>query len=78
MKYYIDLGSSTIKTYECEKEVPNLIEEIVEVVKEVEIVMVIKINYKIKLLLLLHFYKLNNFFKYIHFQLFLKLLMRME
>lgn len=27
MKYYIDLGSSTIKTYECEKEVPNLIEE---------------------------------------------------
>lgn len=27
MKYYIDLGSSTIKTYECEKNVPNLIEE---------------------------------------------------
>lgn len=27
MKYYIDLGSSTIKTYACEKEVPNLIEE---------------------------------------------------
>jgi len=27
MKYYIDLGSSTIKTYECEKNVPNLVEE---------------------------------------------------
>lgn len=27
MKYYIDLGSSTIKTYKCEKDVPNLIEE---------------------------------------------------
>ena len=27
MKYYIDLGSSTIKTYECERNVPNLIEE---------------------------------------------------
>lgn len=27
MKYYIDLGSSTIKTYECEKDIPNLIEE---------------------------------------------------
>ena len=27
MKYYIDLGSSTIKIYECEKNVPNLIEE---------------------------------------------------
>lgn len=27
MKYYIDLGSSTIKTYECENDVPNLIEE---------------------------------------------------
>lgn len=27
MKYYIDLGSSTIKTYECEKVRPNLVEE---------------------------------------------------
>lgn len=27
MKYYIDLGSSTIKTYECEKNIPNLIDE---------------------------------------------------
>lgn len=34
MKYYIDLGSSTIKTYKCEKNVPDLTEEKTIIFKE--------------------------------------------